>query len=110
MNGLRRADPTAGHLAVASGRSCVVALQRLLPRGKYPPPAQWKDHRPMIGPTSPAFAIAWLAVASAPPHADGGQAVTSLLSFQALIALVTLTILEIVLGIDNIVFISVLAD
>ncbi|HWP39503.1 MAG TPA: TerC family protein [Tepidisphaeraceae bacterium] len=64
----------------------------------------------MIGPTSPAFAIAWLAVASTAPHADPGQAVTSLLSFQALIALVTLTILEIVLGIDNIVFISVLAD
>jgi predicted tellurium resistance membrane protein TerC len=64
----------------------------------------------MIGPISPAFAMAWFAVASATPHADGGQAVTSLLSFQALIALVTLTILEIVLGIDNIVFISVLAD
>ncbi|MGH7213961.1 MAG: TerC family protein [Tepidisphaeraceae bacterium] len=35
---------------------------------------------------------------------------TSLWSGQALIALITLTILEIVLGIDNIIFISVLAD
>ncbi|HEX4795690.1 MAG TPA: TerC family protein [Humisphaera sp.] len=42
--------------------------------------------------------------------AAGGQAITSFLSAQALIALVTLTILEIVLGIDNIIFISVLAD
>jgi predicted tellurium resistance membrane protein TerC len=33
-----------------------------------------------------------------------------LFSAQAAIALVTLTILEIVLGIDNIIFISVLAD
>jgi predicted tellurium resistance membrane protein TerC len=37
-------------------------------------------------------------------------AITSLWSTAALIALVTLTILEIVLGIDNIIFISVLAD
>jgi predicted tellurium resistance membrane protein TerC len=36
--------------------------------------------------------------------------ITSLFSGQAIIALVTLTILEIVLGIDNIIFISVLAD
>ena len=36
--------------------------------------------------------------------------ITSLFSAQAIIALVTLTILEIVLGIDNIIFISVLAD
>lgn len=36
--------------------------------------------------------------------------ITTLLSGQAVIALVTLTILEIVLGIDNIIFISVLAD
>ncbi|MDQ3441233.1 MAG: TerC family protein, partial [Planctomycetota bacterium] len=35
---------------------------------------------------------------------------TNLFSAQAAIALVTLTILEIVLGIDNIIFISVLAD
>jgi predicted tellurium resistance membrane protein TerC len=40
----------------------------------------------------------------------GGPGLTSLWSAQALIALVTLTILEIVLGIDNIIFISVLAD
>jgi predicted tellurium resistance membrane protein TerC len=39
-----------------------------------------------------------------------GQPISSFLSAQALIALVTLTILEIVLGIDNIIFISVLSD
>ena len=39
-----------------------------------------------------------------------GEGITSLFSAQAAIALVTLTILEIVLGIDNIIFISVLAD
>src|SRR4029450_6386035 len=39
-----------------------------------------------------------------------GEGITNLLSAQAAIALVTLTILEIVLGIDNIIFISVLAD
>jgi len=39
-----------------------------------------------------------------------GPTITTLWSTQALIALVTLTILEIVLGIDNIIFISVLAD
>jgi predicted tellurium resistance membrane protein TerC len=38
------------------------------------------------------------------------QPITSFLSAQAAIALVTLTILEIVLGIDNIIFISVLSD
>ncbi len=42
--------------------------------------------------------------------AAGGQPITSFLSGQALVALVTLTILEVVLGIDNIIFISVLAD
>ncbi|MGB7160561.1 MAG: TerC family protein [Tepidisphaeraceae bacterium] len=42
--------------------------------------------------------------------AVGGEAITSLYSAQAIIALVTLTILEVVLGIDNIIFISVLAD
>ena len=42
--------------------------------------------------------------------AAGGQPITSFLSAQALVALVTLTILEVVLGIDNIIFISVLAD
>src|SRR5215213_3431623 len=42
-------------------------------------------------------------------HPSGG-AITSLFSAQAAIALVTLTLLEIVLGIDNIIFISVLAD
>lgn len=40
----------------------------------------------------------------------GMQGITSLISMQAAIALVTLTVLEIVLGIDNIIFISVLAD
>jgi predicted tellurium resistance membrane protein TerC len=40
----------------------------------------------------------------------GGEPIKHLLSVQALVALVTLTILEIVLGIDNIIFISVLAD
>lgn len=48
-------------------------------------------------------------LAAADAH-GGMQGITSLLSAQALIALVTLTILEIVLGIDNIIFISVLAD
>jgi predicted tellurium resistance membrane protein TerC len=40
----------------------------------------------------------------------GAEGITELFSAQAAIALVTLTILEIVLGIDNIIFISVLAD
>lgn len=40
----------------------------------------------------------------------GAEGITELFSGQAAIALVTLTILEIVLGIDNIIFISVLAD
>jgi predicted tellurium resistance membrane protein TerC len=50
--------------------------------------------------------------ASAPAGADGHgpQGITNLFSGQAVVALVTLTILEIVLGIDNIIFISVLAD
>jgi predicted tellurium resistance membrane protein TerC len=43
-------------------------------------------------------------------HGGGGKPIERLLSAQAAIALVTLTILEIVLGIDNIIFISVLAD
>ncbi len=42
--------------------------------------------------------------------ATTGPGITSLWSTQAAIALVTLTVLEIVLGIDNIIFISVLAD
>src|SRR6476660_5841667 len=42
--------------------------------------------------------------------ATAGQPITSFFSAQAVIALVTLTILEVVLGIDNIIFISVLAD
>jgi len=46
-------------------------------------------------------------LAAASPAAEG---ITSFWSSQAIIALVTLTILEIVLGIDNIIFISVLAD
>ncbi len=40
----------------------------------------------------------------------GAEPIRDLFSAPALIALVTLTILEIVLGIDNIIFISVLAD
>jgi predicted tellurium resistance membrane protein TerC len=51
------------------------------------------------------------ATAAATQGAHGGtEGITSLFSAQAAIALVTLTILEIVLGIDNIIFISVLAD
>src|SRR4051812_5171115 len=42
--------------------------------------------------------------------AAGGEPITRLISAQALVALVTLSVLEIVLGIDNIIFISVLAD
>ncbi|HEV2292605.1 MAG TPA: TerC family protein [Tepidisphaeraceae bacterium] len=42
--------------------------------------------------------------------ASGAEGITNLFSAQAAIALITLTILEIVLGIDNIIFISVLAD
>ena len=51
----------------------------------------------------------FLADAAAGGHGVG-PGITSLFSTQALVALVTLTILEIVLGIDNIIFISVLAD
>jgi len=65
--------------------------------------------------------VAILGAAAATQGADAGGAhggggghgvgdITSLFSGQALIALITLTILEIVLGIDNIIFISVLAD
>jgi predicted tellurium resistance membrane protein TerC len=42
--------------------------------------------------------------------AEPAAGITSLLSGQAVLALLTLTLLEIVLGIDNIIFISVLAD
>ena len=42
--------------------------------------------------------------------AAGGPAITSFFSLQAVVALVTLTVLEVVLGIDNIIFISVLTD
>ncbi|HLL88336.1 MAG TPA: TerC family protein [Tepidisphaeraceae bacterium] len=51
-----------------------------------------------------------LAAAGGGGHGGGGEGITSLWSAQAAIALATLTILEIVLGIDNIIFISVLAD
>src|SRR5690348_10955295 len=62
--------------------------------------------------------LAMLGAAATTQGAEGGAApghhgigdLTSLWSFQALIAVITLTILEIVLGIDNIIFISVLAD
>jgi predicted tellurium resistance membrane protein TerC len=48
-------------------------------------------------------------------HAGGAghgvaEGITSLWSVHALIAVITLTLLEVVLGIDNIIFISVLAD
>ena len=49
-------------------------------------------------------------IAAATDGHGGGAAIHSLFSGQAAIALATLTILEIVLGIDNIIFISVLAD
>ena len=49
-------------------------------------------------------------VSLAATDAHGSGVITSLWSGQAAIALITLTILEIVLGIDNIIFISVLAD
>ena len=60
-------------------------------------------------------AAAAAATDGAGSHGGGGghgaaEGITSLWSAQAIIALVTLTILEIVLGIDNIIFISVLAD
>ena len=51
--------------------------------------------------------IDMLAAAAA---AEGTAGITSLWSGQALVALLTLTILEVVLGIDNIIFISVLSD
>ncbi len=41
---------------------------------------------------------------------QGQEAITSLWSGAAIVSLITLTLLEIVLGIDNIIFISVLAD
>jgi predicted tellurium resistance membrane protein TerC len=58
------------------------------------------------------FAASMLAAAPAasPATQSGDDGITNLFSLQALIALVTLTILEIVLGIDNIIFISVLSD
>ncbi|HEV7302361.1 MAG TPA: TerC family protein [Tepidisphaeraceae bacterium] len=54
-----------------------------------------------------------LAAASMPflsAATEGAQPIANLFSMQAAIALITLTLLEIVLGIDNIIFISVLAD
>ena len=53
---------------------------------------------------------AMFTLAAAAGGHGGAEGITSLWSGQAAIALVTLTILEIVLGIDNIIFISVLAD
>jgi predicted tellurium resistance membrane protein TerC len=51
-----------------------------------------------------------LAAATSAPAAEGQAAgITSLMSVEAVVALVTLTLLEIVLGIDNIVFIAILA-
>jgi predicted tellurium resistance membrane protein TerC len=59
----------------------------------------------------PNFIPSMLAAApAAGGHGPAGEGITNLLSLQALVALVTLTVLEIVLGIDNIIFISVLAD
>lgn len=57
------------------------------------------------------FFLAEAATQAAGGGGHGGAAgITTLWSVQALIALVTLTLLEVVLGIDNIIFISVLAD
>ena len=50
-----------------------------------------------------------LAAATTAPAEGHAAGITSLLSMKAAIALVTLTLLEIVLGIDNIVFIAILA-
>ena len=51
-----------------------------------------------------------LAAAATAPAGEGHAAgITSLLSVEAAVALLTLTLLEIVLGIDNIVFIAILA-
>jgi predicted tellurium resistance membrane protein TerC len=55
------------------------------------------------------FSASFDFLAAADAHA-AGAGITSFWSTQALIALVTLTLLEVVLGIDNIIFISVLAD
>jgi predicted tellurium resistance membrane protein TerC len=49
--------------------------------------------------------VAFITLAAAPV---GGEGLQSLLSGEAILALVTLTALEIVLGIDNVVFISIL--
>lgn len=51
-----------------------------------------------------------LAAGGGDGHGGGAEPIDKLFSARAAIALVTLTILEIVLGIDNIIFISVLAD
>ena len=50
-----------------------------------------------------------LTLAAATTQGADGAGLTSLFSAEALVALVTLTALEIVLGIDNIVFIAILA-
>lgn len=63
----------------------------------------------MLSPLSLTSIAGLLAAGPTTSHV-GSEAITSLLSPEAAIALVTLTILEIVLGIDNIIFISVLAD
>src|SRR5687768_8274684 len=61
-------------------------------------------------PTSQGDAVEFLSILAAADAHGGSAPIASLWSFQAAIALATLTILEIVLGIDNIIFISVLAD
>ena len=50
-----------------------------------------------------------LAAATTAPAEGQAAGITSLMSVEAVVALVTLTLLEIVLGIDNIVFIAILA-
>ena len=50
-----------------------------------------------------------LAAATTAPAEGQAAGITSLMSVEAAVALVTLTLLEIVLGIDNIVFIAILA-
>jgi len=57
-----------------------------------------------------AVFLTTLAEATTQAVGHGAGGITSLFSGQAIIALLTLTLLEIVLGIDNIIFISVLAD
>jgi predicted tellurium resistance membrane protein TerC len=53
--------------------------------------------------------ILFLADAATQAAQSGPEALTTLWSTQALVALLTLTLLEVVLGIDNVIFISILS-